>query len=278
MEDAHAVYQDAHRDFFAAEVYDGHGGRRAAEVASSMLTPHFMHAWASELEKPLAKRMRVCEILREAYLAVDAHLVEASEESGTTAAHFYVLGDEFLAANAGDTRVVIGTTDGVQVLTKDHRPGFPEEKDRIEGLGGQVISYGMPRVQGVLSVSRALGDAFLKPYVSGEPRIVEGYLGKENDYAVVACDGLWDVMSPEEVITVVRYTTDPVRAAQDLSQRALDQGSTDNITVIVLDLRRHAKGLKRAYMEIAGITDYGLNGKRGEIQGEDGVTETMREV
>ncbi len=262
MEDAHAIYQNKDREFFAAEVYDGHGGKIAAEVASEMLTPYFIHAWARELEKPLRERRKEHELLHEAYLAVDTHLTETGVESGTTAAHFYVMEDRFLAANAGDTRVVIGTVEGNLILTIDHKPELPEERDRIEGLGGEVISYGVPRVQGILSVSRALGDIGLKPCVSGEPRIIEGYLGTENDYAVLACDGVWDVLTPQEVIEMVRYIIDPRKAAAEVSKRALDQGSTDNITVIVLDLRRYTRGLERKRMEITGIMDYGLQNSK----------------
>jgi serine/threonine protein phosphatase PrpC len=259
MEDVHAIYQDADRKFFAAEIYDGHGGREAAEITSRMLTPYFMHAWAMEFEKPLLKDRRgECELMREAYLSVDAHLIERGIKSGTTAANLYFIGDRFLAANAGDTRVIIGTRKGFSFLTKDHKPDLPEERVRIESLGGRVLSYGAPRVEGVLAMSRALGDTGLKPYVSSEPRIVEGYPGKENDYAVLACDGVWDVLAPDDVIKTVRTVTDPWRASEEISKKALNCGSTDNITVIVLDLREYVKGLKRKHMETTGVVDYGV--------------------
>ena len=258
MEDAHAIYQDTDRDFFAAEIYDGHGGKEAAETASRMLTPRFMHVWAKELEKPLKSQQSHCELLREAYLSVNAHLIERNVISGTTAANLYIIGDRFLVANAGDTRVMIGTENSFFFLTKDHKPDLPEEKARIESLGGRVISLGVPRVEGVLAMSRALGDAGLKPYVSGEPRIVEGYLGNENDYAVLACDGVWDTLAPNDVMGLVRAVIDPGRASEEISKMAFDRGSTDNITAIVLDLREYVKELKRERMEIAGIVDYGV--------------------
>ncbi|MHB8158621.1 MAG: PP2C family serine/threonine-protein phosphatase, partial [Desulfocucumaceae bacterium] len=135
-EDEHAIYRDDAREFFAAEIYDGHGGKEAALIASEMLTPYFMHTWAASIEKPLRERHSDDELLREAYLTVDAHLVKMGVESGTTAANFYIIGDRFLAANAGDTRVIIGTRKGVSYLTKDHKPELPEERMRIESLGG----------------------------------------------------------------------------------------------------------------------------------------------
>jgi serine/threonine protein phosphatase PrpC len=258
MEDAHAIYRDADRKFFAAEIYDGHGGREAAEIASSMLTPYFMNAWTKESEKPSNDRRSECQLLREAYLSIDAHLVEKDNRSGTTAANLYIIGDRFLSANAGDTRVMIGTRKGFSFLTKDHKPDLPEEKARIERLGGRVLSYGAARVEGILAMSRALGDTGLKPYVSSEPRIVEGFLGKENDYAILACDGVWDVLAADDVMRIVHTVIDPGKASEEISTKALDCGSTDNITVIVLDLREYTKGLKRKRVEITGIVDYGV--------------------
>ena len=258
MEDAHAIYQDADRKFFAAEIYDGHGGKEAAEITSRMLTPYFMHAWGKEFEKPLKDRRNEYELMREAYLNVDAHLVEKAIKSGTTAANLYIIGDRFLAANAGDTRIIIGTRKGFSSLTKDHKPDLPEERARIESLGGRVLSYGAPRVEGVLAMSRSLGDTSLKPFVSSEPRIVEGHLGKENDYAVLACDGVWDVLTNDDVMQIARAANDPSRISEEISKKAIDHGSTDNITVIILDLREYAKGLNLKKMEITKVVDYGV--------------------
>jgi protein phosphatase 1L len=258
MEDTHAIYQDADREFFAAEIYDGHGGKEAAEIASRMLTPYFMHTWGMEFAKPSKDRRNEFEPIREAYLSVDAHLVERGIKSGTTAANLYIIGHRFLAANVGDTRIIIGTRKGYSFLTKDHKPDLPEERTRIESLGGRVVSYGAPRVEGILAMSRALGDTSLKPFVSSEPRIVEGHLGKENDYAVLACDGVWNVLTHGDAIQIVRASIDPRRASEEISRKAIDRGSTDNITVIVLDLREHVKGLKPKKMEIAGVVDYGV--------------------
>jgi protein phosphatase 1L len=256
MEDEHAVYRDDAREFFAADVYDGHGGKEPARIASRTLTPYFMQAWVSKTQTPSAIRHRESKLLREAYMRVDAHIAENGVEGGATAANFYILGERFMAANAGDTRVIMGVEEGVLLLTEDHKAGLSEEKERVEGLGGEVIVHGVPRVQGILAVSRALGDTMLKPYVTAEPRVVEGCLGVENDYAVLACDGVWDVLTPEEVIDIVRSAADPELAARAVSRLALDKGSMDNITVISVDLRVHTRRLKRRRMEIIEVTDY----------------------
>lgn len=258
MEDEHAIYLDDRREFFAAEIYDGHGGREAANIAARMLTPYFMHAWTKDLEKPLKERHRLYDLLHRAYLAVDSHIIESGINGGTTAANLFIIGDRFMAANAGDTRVVINTAEGCLSLTKDHKPEFPEERRRIESLGGEVISYGVARVQGVLSMSRALGDAYLKPYVTTEPRIIEGFLGMENHFAILACDGVWDVLTQEDVMEMTLSIANAEKAAAAIATKALDYGSVDNITVIVLDLRSYVKALKREKMEITKVVDYAL--------------------
>lgn len=255
MEDEYAVYRDAETGFFSAEVYDGHGGRKAAQIAAEMVTPHFLSALSRESGKPLAERRSETEMLRYAYLSADNRAVEADTQSGTTAAGIYLMGDRFISANIGDTRIVIGVSDGVNTLTLDHKPDLPEELARIEGKGGYVMPLGVPRVQGILAVSRAIGDAYLKPHVIAEPRIVEGYLGRENDFIVIACDGVWDVLTLDIVIAIVRAATDAQAAADAVKVTAIDTGSTDNITIIVLDLREYAAGFKRQKMEIIGIVD-----------------------
>jgi len=237
MEDSHAIWQVPEKMFFSAEIYDGHGGKRAAQIAAEMLTPCFLKLWEGEAEKPLKKRRGEAELLRQAYTDVDDHILNAGVKSGTTSATFYVIDKRYIVSNAGDTRVIIGTKAGADLLTLDHKPSLSEERSRIEKSGGFISGYGTPRVQGVLAVSRALGDAGLKPFVISDPRIVEGLLEKDNDFVILACDGIWDVLIPQEVIDIARSAESPQEGARQIKDRALDYGSTDNISVIVIDLR-----------------------------------------
>jgi serine/threonine protein phosphatase PrpC len=95
----------------------------------------------------------------------------------------------------------------------------------------------------------------LKPYIIAEPRIVEGYLGQENDFMVIACDGVWDVLSPDIVIDMVRAVTNVQAAAENIKNTAMDSGSTDNVTVVVLDLREFTVNVKREKMEVVRVFD-----------------------
>lgn len=255
MEDAHRVWDHLPEGIFAAEVYDGHGGSRAALVAARFL----MSAFLSEEGDPggagrVAERF-TAEALREAYLATDRHILDMGIDSGTAAAGLYVQKDRFLVANAGDVRIVVseGAT-GIQ-LTVDHKPDLPEERGRIETLGGKVIQFDVPRVQGSLAMSRALGDMALKPFVSAEPRIADGVLGRHNEIAVIACDGIWDVVTNQEALALARGAASPNEAALSLQKLALERGSMDNITVIVLDLKNYTSGFQREHLEILRIAD-----------------------
>ncbi|MGD0230530.1 MAG: PP2C family protein-serine/threonine phosphatase [Syntrophorhabdales bacterium] len=254
MEDAHSVWQDERLGIVSAEVYDGHVGSLAASLAAEMLTPYFLNAMKRESEKTGEKGFAP-EVLRDAYLATDRYIIDRQTESGAAVATLYLHGGRFLAANVGDVRVVIGEGTGAISLTVDHKPDLPGERARIEAQGGRVITFDVPRVQGLLAMSRSLGDAPLKPFVTAEPRIAEGLLGRRNDIAIVACDGIWDVLTSEEAVAIARAARAPEDAAKQLQTQALERGSTDNITVIVLDLRQHTLTCERDRLYVSRVLD-----------------------
>lgn len=80
-------------------------------------------------------------------------------------------------------------------LSVDHKPNAKEERARIEAVGGVVVWAGTWRVGGVLAVSRAFGDRPLKRYVSATPDMADETLTAEDEFLILASDGLWDVMT-----------------------------------------------------------------------------------
>ena len=143
-------------------------------------------------------------------------------------------------ANVGDSRGVLVHRSGrVTPLSVDHAPDRPDEERRIRSLGGRVIHWGRWRVQGILAVSRAIGDVKLQPYVSGCPEIIEKQLDNDDYFLVLASDGLWDVLRNDEVGKFVMGYKDKKfsNVARDLCFEAIILGSTDNVTVQVIDLR-----------------------------------------
>ena len=90
-------------------------------------------------------------------------------------------------------------------------------------------------IVGILAVSRSLGDAVLKQVVTCAPYTCKTHVLVSDTYAIIACDGLWDVCTDQEAVDHIADTyTDPTAASARLVQYALQQGSTDNLTVMVI--------------------------------------------
>ncbi|XP_014499555.1 probable protein phosphatase 2C 11 [Vigna radiata var. radiata] len=92
-------------------------------------------------------------------------------------------------------------------LSIDHKPDRSDERQRIEKAGGFIIWAGTWRVGGVLAVSCAFGDKLLKPYVVADPEIQEEEIDGV-DFIIIVSDGLWNVISNKEVVSLVQNITD----------------------------------------------------------------------
>lgn len=140
-------------------------------------------------------------------------------------------------ANVGDSRIVLSRNGTAYRLTSDHRASDNNEIDRIKTQGGSVSSG---RVDGSLAVSRALGDKSFKPYVCARPYTSEFVLDEHDEFVVLACDGVWDVCSDQSIINLIRDIENPAEASQEVVRHALLKGSTDNITCMVVRLKKAA--------------------------------------
>ncbi|KAI4389654.1 hypothetical protein MLD38_001855 [Melastoma candidum] len=144
-------------------------------------------------------------------------------------------------ANAGDCRAVLGKRGRAVELSLDHKPNCTAEKMRIEKLGGVVYDG---YLNGQLSVSRALGDWHMKGSkgsacpLTAEPELQETNLTEEDEFLIMGCDGLWDVMSSQCAVSMVRKElmihNDPERCSRELVREALKRNTCDNLTVIVV--------------------------------------------
>ncbi|KAF7428720.1 Protein phosphatase 2C 1 [Pleurotus ostreatus] len=134
-------------------------------------------------------------------------------------------------ANVGDARGVLCRAGKAARLTYDHKGTDQQEAKRITDAGGFVMSG---RVNGVLAVTRSLGDTAMKDFVVGSPYTTETELCDEDEFLVLACDGLWDVVSDQAAIDLVREIDDAQHASTKLLKHALSQHTTDNVTVIVV--------------------------------------------
>lgn len=166
------------------------------------------------------------------------------EAVGSTAVVAVVSACQIIVANCGDSRAVLSRGGQAIALSVDHKPERGDEMVRIEAAGGKVILWNGYRVFGMLAMSRAIGDRFLKPFVIADPEVTCTERCEEDECLILASDGLWDVLSNEKVCEIarscVRGGAGAQAAADCLTSAAHEKGSGDNITVVVVDLgRRH---------------------------------------
>lgn len=90
-------------------------------------------------------------------------------------------------ANAGDARGVLCRAGKAVRLTYDHKGSDKQEAKRITDAGGFVMSG---RVNGVLNVTRSLGDSSMKEFVVGSPYTTETELSEQDEFLILACDGV----------------------------------------------------------------------------------------
>ncbi|KAJ5098669.1 hypothetical protein N7532_005670 [Penicillium argentinense] len=137
-------------------------------------------------------------------------------------------------ANVGDARIVLCRNGKALRLSYDHKGSDENEGKRIANAGGLILNN---RVNGVLAVTRALGDTYLKDLVTGHPYTTETVIQPGVDeFIILACDGLWDVCSDQEAVDLVRNVQDAQHASKILVDHALARFSTDNLSCMVIRL------------------------------------------
>ncbi|ATZ48811.1 Bcptc3 [Botrytis cinerea B05.10] len=276
MEDAHATILDLQNtkgqelkpapidsrlSFFG--VYDGHGGDRVALFAGENI--HQIIAKQEAFQKG-----DIEQALKDGFLATDRAILMdpryEEEVSGCTASVGIISHKKIYVGNAGDSRSVLGVKGRAKPLSFDHKPQNEGEKARINAAGG-FVDFG--RVNGNLALSRAIGDFEFKKSaeLSPEQQIVTAFpdvtvhdITDDDEFLVVACDGIWDCQSSQAVIEFVRRG---IVAKQDLSKicenmmdNCLASNSEtggvgcDNMTMIVIGLL-NGKTKEEWYDEIA---------------------------
>ncbi|KAF3035490.1 Protein phosphatase 2C 2 [Didymella keratinophila] len=229
MEDAHACILDlqaaveggkpteADKRLAFFGVYDGHGGDKVA-----IYTGEHLHEIVAKQEA--FKEGDIKKALQDGFLATDRAILSdpryEEEVSGCTASVGVLSKDKIYVANSGDSRTVLGVKGRAKPLSFDHKPQNEAEKARIQAAGG-FVDFG--RVNGNLALSRAIGDfefkksADLPPeqqIVTAFPDVEIHEINADDEFLVVACDGIWDVQSSQAVIEFVRRG---IVAKQDLA-------------------------------------------------------------
>ncbi|KAI7959906.1 hypothetical protein MJO29_004974 [Puccinia striiformis f. sp. tritici] len=154
-------------------------------------------------------------------------LEESRQSKGAVKRTLYI-------ANVGDARAVLCRGNKAVRLTYDHKGSDQQEAQRITDAGGYVMNN---RVNGVLAVTRSLGDSSMKEFVVGSPFTTETTLTGEDQFLIIACDGLWDVCGDQDAVELIMNVKDPQEASRVLLDHALSQFSTDNLSVMVVSLK-----------------------------------------
>lgn len=234
MEDEHVIVDGfggvPQQGYFA--IYDGHGGRGAVDFTAKNLHKNLSELLESHPETDPE------EAIKQAYLITDKQMGDTQIQfSGTTAISTLIRVEngtrKLYAANAGDARAVICRNGKAERLSYDHKGSDEAETKRIIDAGGFVV---LNRVNGILAVTRSLGDHAMKDYVIGKPHQVNITLDATDTHLILACDGLWDVTSDQEAIDLILPENDAQKMSDKLLLHALKNGSTDNISVMVVIL------------------------------------------
>ncbi|MFA5075307.1 MAG: PP2C family protein-serine/threonine phosphatase [Candidatus Babeliales bacterium] len=237
MEDEHDVRLAQDHVFFS--VFDGHGGKQVADYLKNNLYNNLISDQNFSTNIPAA--------IRFSFDKTDRDIVKEGigARCGSTATTALIKNNKIYIANVGDSRTVLCDRNGnVLFESKDHKPNDPAEKARIEAAGGSVEECvgNISRVNRYLSVARAFGDSCMKTLIISTPDITELDLTPNMGFLILACDGLWDILTSEQVAEIVKNAPDVQCAAQQLAKEALNLNHPecpkgDNISVIVVDLR-----------------------------------------
>ncbi|KAH6758028.1 hypothetical protein C2S52_023109 [Perilla frutescens var. hirtella] len=269
-----------------AAIFDGHGGDEASEMASEMLLDYFLihveftaykrvlpnyqennKSHSSHQSTPVViDRLSLRSILEEALLRtiqdIDSEFSNVALDkgyvSGSTGTIVLLYNGQLLVANVGDSKALLCSKKGdsskevyVDELTRDHHPDREDEKARIKAAGGFITREDVPRVNGILAMSRAIGDIYLKRYgVTAEAEIT-GWrtFTTENSYLVVASDGVFETLTPKNVCDLLHDKASelsPCSASslpERIIHRAFKTGSRDNLSAIVISDLRHASNV-----------------------------------
>ncbi|XP_050234095.1 probable protein phosphatase 2C 60 isoform X1 [Mercurialis annua] len=172
--------------------------------------------------------------------------------SGSTACVAVIQNNRLVVANAGDSRCVISRKGQAYNMSKDHKPDLEVEKDRILKAGG-FIQIG--RVNGTLNLARAIGDMEFKlnkslpaeeQIVTANPDINIVELCDDDEFFVLACDGIWDCMSSQQLVDYVRGQLNNECKLSGICEsvfhrclaRAAGCEGSDNMTMIIVQFKR----------------------------------------
>lgn len=226
MEDACAIvgeFAGPETQFYG--VFDGHGGINVALYCAT--------EFPGLLSKHYEITHNMIESLQTAIQELNTVACEKWPVTGSTLAVAIIADGKLFTANVGDTRIIMVKNGVAERLSYDHKISDPEERSAIIERGGLILH---DRVGGTLALSRAIGDGSLAANISAVPYITENQYDSDTRL-ILACDGVWDVMSDDDAAKIFTESGDPSSAAKAIKEEALTRGTQDNVTVVCVQLK-----------------------------------------
>mmetsp|Transcript_26587 Transcript_26587/g.25453 ORF Transcript_26587/g.25453 Transcript_26587/m.25453 type:complete len:779 (-) Transcript_26587:524-2860(-) len=217
-------------------LFDGHAGGRCSKHISANLPDVLAEDSLFLTNLPLALK-------RSFHTTNDVFLKIAEQQrlhDGSTGICSLIRNGKLLVGNVGDCRALLLSGGKPIQMSIDQKPTNPDEIKRIASLGGVITNnLGVARVNGVLAVSRAFGNRKLRKVIRPDIEMMQRELTRDDDFLVMASDGLWDVLRNKDVCDIC-YSLAPSQRhqqiAEELVHAALARGSMDNVTCVVVKL------------------------------------------
>ena len=261
--------------FYYFGLFDGHGGNGCSLYLKENFHNFIKEFSADSLRNAVYQSEN--EFLTKKALDENNNICDSS---GSCGAITIVKNNKLIISNTGDSRIVVYKNGKLFFATEDHKPNSDKEKERIKNSGGQIyqttslipLYYNGKKIDlpwrvfpGRLSVSRTFGDIGAKNEKFGgkkgviipSPDITEFEINNEFDFMVIGCDGIFDVLSNEDLYEiwkiVLKIQKDEIEKYKDIEKNielnidklcgdfaaliiksAMAKNSLDNVSCIVV--------------------------------------------
>ena len=224
--------------FYFFGIYDGHGGNGCSLYLKENLHNYIQEFSVNGIKRAIYESEN--EFLAKRALDENDNLCDSSGSCGIIA---MIKKNQLIISNTGDSRIVLYKNGKIFFVTKDHKPDSDTEKERIKNAGGQIyqspsivpiyqngkkLSLPWRVLPGRLSVSRTFGDIEAKlerfggkkGVITPSPDVTEIELNNEFDFMVIGCDGIFDVLSNEDLFDIWNIV---------LKERKMDENTFRNM-------------------------------------------------
>ena len=272
MEDAKLINLALTADSMVFGVFDGHGGKEVAIFVERHFCQEILknaNFLANRIETSLRETFLVMDRLiltkegQKELTRIQKDLPETSNINltadsfdGCTSVVALIKGRNLYVANAGDSRCVLAEEGKAIEMSHDHKPDLPGELSRITKAGG-IVEDG--RVMGNINLSRSIGDMEYKKnpslppeeqMVTANPDTLTHQVTQKSDYLILACDGIWDILTCQECVDMVYSCARQNKTLGETVENILDRCiapdvsssgglGCDNMTMILVKFNHH---------------------------------------